>query len=70
MFIMKAAGVLDIPWVAPNELHVTGQCDTQHGVMKGETHTHTHTTSSFITMHSSDNLDFGSEGVGFQRLPP
>lgn len=35
MFIMKAAGVLEIPWVAPNELHVTGWCDTQHGAMKG-----------------------------------
>lgn len=29
MFIMKAAGVLDVPRVAPNELRVTGQHDTQ-----------------------------------------
>lgn len=35
MFIMKAAGVLKIPWVAPNELHVTGRRDTQHGAVKG-----------------------------------
>lgn len=35
MFIMKAAGVLEIPWVVPNELHVTGRCDTQHGAMMG-----------------------------------
>lgn len=35
MFIMKAAGVLEIPWVAPNELHVTGRRDTQHGAMEG-----------------------------------
>ena len=45
MFIMKAAGVLDVPGVTPNELHVTGQCgDTQQGDMEEEnTHTHTHT---------------------------
>lgn len=29
MFIMKAAGVLDVPRVTPNELRVTGQHDTQ-----------------------------------------
>lgn len=44
MFIMKAAGVLNVPWATPNELHVTGQCgDTQQGAMEEEkTHTHTH----------------------------
>lgn len=35
MFIMKAAGVLEIPWVSPNELHVTRRRDTQHGATKG-----------------------------------
>lgn len=51
MFIMKAAGVLGVPWVAPNELHVTGRCDTKHGNMKEEkthTGTHTHTTSTVL----------------------
>lgn len=42
MFIMKAAGVLDVPWVAPNKLHVTGQRgDSQQGGTQAEkTHTH------------------------------
>lgn len=34
MFIMKAAGVLEIPRVAPNEPHVTGRRDTRHGAVK------------------------------------
>lgn len=44
MFIMKAGGVLDVPWVAPNKLHVTGRHgDSQQGAIEEEkTHTHTH----------------------------
>lgn len=44
MFIMKAGGVLDVPWVAPNKLHVTGwRGDSQQGAIEEEkTHTHTH----------------------------
>lgn len=49
MFIMKAAGVLDIPWVAPNELRVTGQHDTQYHAAKGRK-THTHTKPSLVLL--------------------
>lgn len=71
MFIMKAAGVLDIPWVAPNELRVTGQHDTQYHTAKGRknTHTHTRTTfSGFIRMCSSGNFDWVIKALVFSRL--
>lgn len=60
MFIMKAAGVLEIPWVAPNELHVTGRRDTQHGAMEegGGKKKKDTTYSRFNRMHSSGNLEF------------
>lgn len=66
MLIMKAAGVLEIPWVAPNEPRVTGRRDTQHGAMNLKKEKKIDTTfSSFNGMHSSGNLDWGLTGAVF-----
>lgn len=64
MFIMKAAGVLEIPRVVPNELHVTGRRDTQHSAMEGWGRKK-YNLLSCNRMHSSGNLDWGLTGLGF-----
>lgn len=64
MFIMKTAGVLEIPRVMPNELHVTGRRDTQHSAMEGGGEKK-YNLLSCNRMHSSGNLDWGLTGLGF-----
>ena len=65
MFIMKAAGVLEIPRVAPNELHVTGRRDTQHDATAAGGEKKNTTFPRCNGMHSSGNLDWVLTGLVF-----